>query len=238
MSVQKGFYCSIEGIDASGKSTIINHILSQMDKDKTLMTRMPGGSEFAEKYRAACRSEDIDGVTQLLFYAALNRDASIRTIKTNIEKGYNVISDRGWVSTLVYQAMTADREKLLLKIIEDEEIPMPDLVIYLDIPLSVTLERENKRGDQALESGQDDRYSKFDIEHKEKIKEGYDRFFGRPLETTHYQEKEDAFNLRDGFAVMWKLRHRLAKKIVVIDANRPLSEVMADVINAIKENTK
>lgn len=233
MSKKRGLFVALEGIDGAGKSSVLSGLKFT---EPTLFTRMPGGGEFAEKHRTACRSADIDDTTQVLFYSALLRDTSMGQIKAHLDAGIHVVCDRSWVSTLVYQAMPAGKEKLLLNIVEDDEMPVPDLMIYLDIPMSESIKREQARSGQQIQiEPADDRYSKFGLLHKEKIKEGYDIFFNLPTETNHYEPLPDNLRLNDSFAVMWKLRPRLGKSVVVIDATRSASEVLKDVQDTINE---
>lgn len=238
--MKRGLYISIEGIDGSGKSSIISD-LAVRRPENTYFTRMPGGTEFGESLRSACRSADIDETTQVLFYGALNHDASVRLIEPTLSAGTSVVVDRGWLSTLVYQAMPAGKEKLLLSIMDDEAIPVPDLLIYLNVSMAESMHREEKRGllvSPGIDSPPDDRYSKFDKTAKERIKEGYDIFLGLTPDTTHYQIVPDDLRPRDDFAVMWKLRPRIAKNIVVIDANRPYDQVLREVNDIINQYRK
>lgn len=234
MSKKRGLFVALEGIDGAGKSSVLSGLKFT---EPTLFTRMPGGGEFAEKHRTACRSADIDDTTQVLFYSALLRDTLVGQIKSHVDNGIHVVCDRSWVSTLVYQAMPAGKEKLLLNIVDDDTMPVPDLLIYLDIPMSESIKRERGR---SMNTPQveiaDDRYSKFGLLHKEKIKEGYDIFFNLPQETNHYEPLPDALRLNDSFAVMWKLRPLLGKKVVIIDATRPLEDVLKEVQDLINEH--
>lgn len=234
---KRGLYVAIEGIDGSGKSSVISLLSKVFYKANLSFSRLPGGSPFAEEHRNACRGADIDPATQVLFYGALIRDASVSGIERDLSEGRTVICDRSWISTLVYQALPSSNERLLLSIVEDEAIPMPDLVIYLNIPMATSIEREQARVNAQIETGEllspDDRYSKFAREQKEIIKEGYDIFFKLPPETGHYAAKDEKLRQRDDFALMWKLQSRLCKSVSVIDADRPFQEVFDDVCEAI-----
>lgn len=240
--VKKGLYVSIEGIDGAGKSSVLKYVQDALGENTTAL-RMPGGSEFSEIHRNVCRNANIDEISQVLFYAALNRDTAVTTILPNLQSGNNVVCDRGWVSTLVYQTMQTNQEKLLLNIVESPDIPVPDLVIYLNLPLNMSQRRTAARlesigfRDLSIQTQlePEDRYSRFTNEKKQKVKEGYDIFFKCPTETNHYAPQDDNLRPRDDFAVMWKLRHALAKKTCVVDANRPLDLVAADVVAAVHE---
>lgn len=230
--MSKGMYFCIEGIDGSGKSSIVKDLSMACHDESVVFTRMPGGTPFAEEHRGACRSADIDDVTQVLFYGALNRDASLAAKKL-LDAGRDVISDRGWLSTLVYQAMPAGKEKLLLNIIDDDDLPKPDYVIYLDVDMKTSLEREGIRTSLQTEAVQDDRFSKFGLSAKEKIKEGYDLFLDLVPETNHYQTQPDDMRPTESFGVTWKLKHAIAKNYIVVDANRPYHRVLKEVMDII-----
>lgn len=211
----------IEGIDGTGKSSVLPLIAEKLG---ILSTRMPGGTPFAEKHRAACLTEDIDSVTQMLFYSALNADNMRKHLELR-ECGAAVISDRGFGSTFAYQALNAGQERLLYGILEAlPKAYTPDLTLYLNIDADVAYAREHGQGRS------EDRYGSADRVYKEKIKEAYDLLYNVKPATSHIPLSMETETL------VWHMRPILSKKVAVIDANKTLDEVVEQCISAIRSN--
>lgn len=227
----QGYYVAIEGIDGSGKTSLMKGLKDHFGPKGSLTTlRLPGGSVFAEKLRESCRNENIDEMSQVMFYSTLIRDAKLKTVKPALANGDLVISDRSFASTLAYQALPSNNQGLLLSILEKgTDMPVPDLVIYLNVDMDEAIAREmgQDRGATAT-----DRYSTFARQHKEKIKEGYDLLYGIDRTTDHYEL---------GMAIitpMWKLRSLLSKSVVCVDANDHPSDVLKNVIAVIESRSQ
>lgn len=224
----QGYYVAIEGIDGSGKTSLMKGLKDHFGPKGPLTTlRLPGGSVFAEKLRESCRKENIDEMSQVMFYSTLIRDAKLKTVKPALANGDLVISDRSFASTLAYQALPSDNQGLLLSILEKgTDMPVPDLAIYLNVDMDEAIAREagQDRGTTAT-----DRYSTFARQHKEKIREGYDLVYGIDRTTDHYE-------LGMGLITpLWKLRGHLFKYVVCVDANGHPADVLKDVIAAIEQ---
>lgn len=231
-----GFYCVVEGIDGSGKSSVINGLKKVLfnfngEQKQAVFLRQPGGSDFAEKYRHACLNEDLSIEAQTLFYSSLIVDSTQKTVIPALNDNEVVISDRGFGTTFCYQGLAADNEGMILNILESlSSLPVPDLTIYLSIPLDVAIERESGQGRSQ------DRYSSFDRRRKELIKEAYDRVFTWSTETNHLpRHEEQSLMLSD-------VREYLGKRITVVNANQPIERVIASckaaIDFAIKETNK
>lgn len=223
-----GFYCTIEGIDGSGKSSVIAGLkettfnFNGVEKQAVFL-RQPGGSEFAEKYRHACLNEDLSIEAQTLFYSSLIVDSLQKTVIPALYKDEVVISDRGFGTTLCYQGLNAGNEGMVLNILKSlNSLPTPDLTIYLSIPLEVAIERESGQGRSQ------DRYGSFERRHKELIKEAYDRVFTWNTETNHLPRHEEQTMMISDF------QDYLGKRISVINADQPIEKVIASCKSAIE----
>lgn len=222
--LHKPLYISCEGIDGTGKTTLTRDISLKLGMQ---LTRMPGGSSFAEEHRAACRNADISDPTQILFYAALNIDTNQKVIQPALSSGNSIISDRGFGSTYAYQTYASGYEDLLLNILTNSgPLAIPDLTIYLDIDMKVAFEREMGQDRVDVE----DRYSRMEIVQKEIIKEAYDKMYIRQTRTSHIEESPERM------VSTWKLRERLTKQIAVVDANQPYEQVLSDCITTIENH--
>jgi len=74
-------FISFEGIEGSGKTTQINHMVKffQNNGHDCVITREPGGTRIGEKIRAILLdpvSKDMDPLTELLLYTADRAQAS------------------------------------------------------------------------------------------------------------------------------------------------------------------
>lgn len=107
--LNKKFF-TFEGIEGSGKSTIINIVYNQLKKNKydVFMTREPGGNNliFAEKIRKIIlEDENITPLTELFLFEAARIEHLDKVIIPNLKKNKIVICDRFADSTLVYQKL-------------------------------------------------------------------------------------------------------------------------------------
>ena len=107
MKKTKGIFISFEGPEASGKSTQIlllkNYL--KLKKISYVITREPGGTEFAENLRKLILSNKtkINNLEEILLLMAGRSNHINNIILPSINKGKIVISDRFADSTLVYQ---------------------------------------------------------------------------------------------------------------------------------------
>jgi dTMP kinase len=145
----KGKFVVIEGIGASGKDTQVE-LLEKYLKDKGvdfLVTRehtrdTPTGiliEKIIKKEEAQIDPEAL----QLLFISD-RRNHFKKVIKPALEKGKLVVSNRYYPVNVAFSAEEW-REKFLK--INQMVVSRPDLVIIIDIPAQVAVDRMSKRGD-------------------------------------------------------------------------------------------
>lgn len=143
-----------EGTDGSGKSTqfaLLTKRLQAMNKDfrtiefpqysepSSALIRMYLGGEFGT------RPSDVNAYAASTFYA-VDRYASYRKVwREYYQNGGLVLSDRYTTSNAVHQASKEPpekRESFFKWLYEFEqihmELPVPDIVIYLDVPTELT----------------------------------------------------------------------------------------------------
>lgn len=128
----------IEGIDASGKTTLAKRLAESLSpRFKVLLTQEPFTDDIKqllEKYQWK------DQVLLALLFSA-DRRIHVKWMESqNVDL---IISDRYFFSMLAYQGVGVDRAWLesLSSI-----FPLPNLTILLDVPVNVALERlRNKR---------------------------------------------------------------------------------------------
>lgn len=228
-SLKNGLLIVIEGIDGSGKSSVIQKLGETFFQgEHPVITRQPGGSSFAEKLRGSCLNEDISPRTQTLFFLSLLNDGFEKEIVPNIKDKRLVISDRGYGSTLAYQGFPHGQHWLIQDILDQSVTPVSaDLTIYLSIPLDKAIERESGQGRSV------DRYASSERIVKEKIKESYDRMYL----TTH--PETDHFKMTKGRDNKFKEAvSKTTKSIAVVDATQSLEDVVRDCKAAINNLIK
>lgn len=96
---------TIEGIDGTGKSTLIKNLESQLNDIAPVITREPGSTWIGEQVRRGI-AEEIDPVAEALLFTA-DHAAHIRDlIRPALSAGKVVISDRYSDSRYAYQSVT------------------------------------------------------------------------------------------------------------------------------------
>lgn len=104
-----GIFINFEGIEAAGKSSQISRIKDYLDSIgvKSLVTREPGGTPFAEMIRDLTKRHDVDEevypMTEVLLFYASRFQHYTKVIKPALEEGKVVLCDRFAPSTLAYQ---------------------------------------------------------------------------------------------------------------------------------------
>lgn len=148
-----GTFISFEGPDGSGKTTLLKRVAKtledQMGASSVLVTREPGGDPLAEKIRDLLFDDQfagMDGRTEALLFAAARRQHLIQDVNPALEAGKVVLCDRFVDSSVAYQGAgrgigEKDVWDLNQFAIHGE---LPQLTIYLDLPVEVGIERIKK----------------------------------------------------------------------------------------------
>ncbi len=148
--MRKAWFISFEGIDGAGKSTHIEG-LAQWFKDRghvVTLTREPGGTPLAEKFRALALHEVMDPLTEALIMFAARREHLIHVIEPALARGEVVLCDRFTDATFAYQGGGRNFDWGVLKTLEQmvqnvpaTELRQPDLTVWFDLPPAVAAER-------------------------------------------------------------------------------------------------
>lgn len=147
-------FITLEGIDASGKTTQIKFLernLSQLGANHIVVTREPGGTIVGKEisHLVLKRKElDIFPSTEVFLFAADRSQHVMQVIKPALAEGKFVISDRFVDSSLAFQG-AAGMQTEFIQAVNQFAIAgvKPDLTIWLDIPVEVTIERLDLRGE-------------------------------------------------------------------------------------------
>jgi dTMP kinase len=193
-----GKFITFEGIDGSGKSTLISAIREKLlekgiKEEKILITKEPGGTDFAELLRdVLAKNVDREPLAELFALLSARYDHTKRKIIPALREGKIVICDRYSDSTFAYQVFGKGLEYYLvthLNKIASLKLK-PDLTILIDLDPKIAFERlKDKR----------DHYESLGLEFFERVRYGY-----------------------------LALAKRAKKRIKVIDGSRSFEDVLND----------
>lgn len=200
-----GTFITFEGLDGSGKTSVINLVAEQLKHDGVdiVTTKEPGGSTIANKVGDILldkKNRDMDYITETLLYAACRSQHLHDFIIPNLNEGKVVLCDRFVDSSYVYQGIAKnlglDQVMAINSLVVKDH--MPDLTIYIDIAPEKCLARLKKQ----KKSGQ-----KVDLESLD--------FYNR---------------VRDGYLIINKL---FKDRIVKINGDQPLEKLAKEIYEAI-----
>ena len=162
----KGKFVVIDGIGASGKDTQVELLEKYLTEKRTnfLITRehtrdTPTGILIEKIIKK--QEDQIDSQALQLLFISDRRNHFVNVIKPALDEGKLVIGNRYYPVNVAY-SVDEWREKFLK--INQMVVDKPDLVIVVDTPPEVALERMGKRGDEDI----------FDkLETMKKCQEGY-----------------------------------------------------------------
>jgi dTMP kinase len=146
--VNRGRLVVFEGTDGSGKSTQLPRLSARLAAAgaRVVATREPYDCAAGRAIRAMARSGRRVAPEQELAWFFEQRRAHVReVVRPALARGEFVLSDRYFVSTAAYQgARGLDAAAILAA--SEAEFPLPDLVLWLDLPVDEGLARTAARG--------------------------------------------------------------------------------------------
>ena len=150
----QGRFISFEGTEGVGKTTAIEQLCARLQAHGIdyLRTREPGGSPFAERLRDILLDPNtaINDDTELLLMFAARCDHMEQVILPALQRGTWVICDRFTDSTVAYQGFgrahgDATVRRKIDMLIEQFVEQLPELTLWLDLPVLEGMARANKR---------------------------------------------------------------------------------------------
>lgn len=157
--MQKPKFITVEGVEGSGKSTNVEFIRTILENHgiESAVTREPGGTPLAEQIRLLLldhHNEQVEHETEVLMMFAARRQNVKHVIEKALESGKWVICDRFTDATFAYQGsgrgMSADVITELAELTHDNL--WPDLTIFLDLPVEISMERVRRHSRDRIES--------------------------------------------------------------------------------------
>ena len=142
-----GKYIAFEGLEGCGKSTHVERLATRLN---AVMTREPGGTAIGSMLRNILidpTNTNLSPRTEALLMAADRAQHISELIAPALARGQHVVSDRSVYSSLAYQGYGRQQDLAELKRLNNWAIDglWPDLVIYIDVPLEILIERLKKR---------------------------------------------------------------------------------------------
>ncbi len=150
-----------EGIDGSGKTTQVKLMIDRLEKENvrfrrlnfprydepsSALLRMYLGGEFGDK------PEDVNAYAASTFFAVDRYASYKKDWQADYLAGTPILTDRYTTSNAIHQGskLPEDRREAFFKWLYDfefglMELPAPDVVIYMDIPLEAALARIGQR---------------------------------------------------------------------------------------------
>ncbi|MBF2096793.1 MAG: dTMP kinase [Gloeomargaritaceae cyanobacterium C42_A2020_066] len=141
-----------EGIEGAGKTTQIRHLQAHLETlgYPVLTTYEPGGTALGQQLRAMLlhTTQPLSDCTELLLYAA-DRAAHVdHVLRPAVTQGQIVLCDRYTDSTLAYQGYGRGLDLATITSLNQIATAglVPDLTLWLDIPVDVGFARLHSRG--------------------------------------------------------------------------------------------
>lgn len=167
-------FITFEGIEGSGKSTQCKLLEDYLESKgrKVSVTREPGWGIMGKLIRELILEEkelDIHPLTELYLFCADRVQHVKDFIKPRLEEGRDVICDRYFDSTIVYQGYGRQLDLYTVKKLAEASTLklIPDITILLNLPVKEGLKRLDLR-DQTTNRMDDE-----PLEFHELIRQGY-----------------------------------------------------------------
>ena len=145
--VSGGVLVVVEGVDGAGKSSVLKR-LAAFCLERNLacvVSREPTDGPWGKRIRASAETGRLPLEEELELFVRDRKEHVEGLILPALTRGAVVLLDRYYFSTAAYQgARGANPEEVLLA--NERFAPEPDLVLLLDCPPEITMERIRKRG--------------------------------------------------------------------------------------------
>lgn len=152
LHITDGFLIVLEGIDGCGKTTLLANLAYLLAEKQlsVITTREPGQTALGMKIREIVqeRSVAICPKAEYLLFATNRAQHFDEFILPHLSDNELVISDRLFDSSLVYQGYARGLDIGMLHTVNAwvTHNRMPDLVIYVRVPVAVSVDRIKQRG--------------------------------------------------------------------------------------------
>ena len=156
---QTGKFLVFEGLDGSGKSTLIKAVESELTRlgHRYKKTREPGGTPLAEEIRGLLLRTGAEvpvAETELLLYAASRAQHVAEVIAPALARGEWILCDRFTASSVAFQCYARGLERSAVDWLNRFAIQgtRPDITILLDLSVDESRRRQSGREADRMES--------------------------------------------------------------------------------------
>ena len=215
--IRRGKFITFEGLDGCGKTTQLEKLAKALRKDgvDVLTTREPGGTEIGERIRTVLldsRTAGLDPYTEMALMFASRAQQVGQVILPALESGQWVLCDRFTDSTEAYQG--GGRQLGTGAVLHLHEVLCrglwPDLTIFMDSEVSVSVKRARRRNRQKVSAAQHDANE--------------DRF-----------EKESTAFFTRVHNTYLAIAKREPQRIAMVDARRPIGVVHREIVGIVRK---
>lgn len=144
-------YVVLEGADGCGKSTQAARLASWLTEQgrDVLHLREPGSTTLGEGLRRVLldpKSGDLSPFAEALLFTAARAELVTKVIAPALRSGKDIVSERCYLSTWVYQGLAAGGDGVPLSMLEELTARAhgdcwPDRIVVIDVPFAVGRER-------------------------------------------------------------------------------------------------
>jgi dTMP kinase len=173
-------FITLEGIEGSGKTTIMPHLVAALEDRGAIctVTREPGGTAFGRRVRAILLDpvqSDLDPFAELLLYVADRVQHAREVIRPALERGEVVLCDRYMDATTVYQGVARKLGRDLIAELHTLVLGelKPDATLLFDLAAEIGLERAWRDFDSGERSRRESRFEQENLAFHKAVRDGY-----------------------------------------------------------------
>lgn len=146
---RKGRLIVFEGIDGTGKSTQIGHLRKHLEERglEVVQSFEPTHGQWGRMLRDSAVTGRLSVEEEVDLFLKDRREHVETLIAPALARGAWVLLDRYYLSMMAYQGARGV-DPAAIRAANEEFAPVPDAVVWLDIPVSVALERIGGRGER------------------------------------------------------------------------------------------
>lgn len=170
---KRGFFITFEGGEGSGKSTQIKEAAKYLRKKgfQVEIYREPGSTTVGEAIRNVLLNPKLKSMvwqTELLLFLAARAQLVREKVLPALKKGTTVLVDRFEDSTIAYQGYGRKLDQIKIESFFPfvRERCLPEITFFLDVSVSLGLQRASKRG-------KPDRMEKSKLDFHKRVRKGF-----------------------------------------------------------------
>jgi dTMP kinase len=144
----KGLLVCIEGIDGAGKNTqseMLGKHLRTIGIRSKIYSYPDYGSVYGKIIKNFLDKKIELSTEELLFLHILDKQKDKKNVENDLKQGKIVITDRYVISAIAYPIAGGVDYESAKVVAALSKLPKPDIVFYIDVPVSVSMERKRKQ---------------------------------------------------------------------------------------------